>query len=711
MNSDTAATIASQLNITYNQVNAVLQLLHEDGATVPFIARYRKERTNGLDEVAIAHIRDAYQKEEAFQKRKTFILGTLEEQGLLSEELASKIQTATDSVVLEDLYLPFKSKKVTRATKAKNKGLEPLAKIIMSQPAQDAESLAERYVNPGKEVKDPKEALQGARDIIAEWVSEHANNRQIIRRQFQQQAQIEAKVVKAKKEEADKYRDYFDWSESLKRAPSHRLLAILRGADEGLLKFKVVVTDDSGVDKIKGFVLRGNNSCSEQVNLAIDDACKRLIFPAIANEVLQEAKAKAEEKAIEVFAGNVRQLMMEAPLGEKRLLAIDPGFRTGCKMVCLDAQGKLLNNETIYPHTGGAKQKEASKKVFNKIESYKVEAIAVGNGTAGRETEAFLKQIRVPKDIPVISVNESGASVYSASKLAREEFPEYDVTVRGAVSIGRRLMDPLAELVKIDPKAIGVGQYQHDVDQGKLKHKLDDVVLSCVNAVGVELNTASKELLTHVSGLGPGLAQNIVTYRDENGAFQQKSDLKKVPRLGNKAFEQAAGFLRIKNGKNPLDESAVHPENYDLVKKMAQSVGVSVKELVGNKDVLSQMDVTPFVSGEVGEPTLKDIIKELSKPGRDPRPPFKTTHFTEGVNSMDDLREGMVLPGVVSNITAFGCFVDIGVHQDGLVHVSELANQFVKDPNEIVTLRQNVTVKVLQIDKVRKRLALSMKQV
>ncbi|MGE4288058.1 MAG: Tex family protein [Salinivirgaceae bacterium] len=700
--------IAGQLAITYHQASAVIGLLNE-GATVPFISRYRKERTGGLDEVVIREIELQNKKFEELEKRKATVLETIREQGQLTDELARKITATFDPVELEDLYLPYKPKRRTKATVARELGLEPLAKQLMKQVSGAVEDIALAYVKG--EVSSIEEALQGARDIIAEWVSENQQARQKCRRVFEHDALIVSKVIKGKETEGIKYTDYFDFSELLKKCPSHRMLAMRRGESEGFLKISVEPEAESCLTLLEAQFVRGYTHSSEQVRLAVNDSYKRLIQPSLENEFKKRYKEKADEEAIQVFALNLRQLLLASPLGQKRILALDPGFRTGCKLVCLNEYGDLLHNETIYPHPPQNEKGTATKKILSLVNSYKIEAIAIGNGTASRETEAFIRHIRFDNDLQVFMVNESGASIYSASPIAREEFPDYDVTVRGAVSIGRRLMDPLAELVKIDAKSIGVGQYQHDVDQNKLKENLDFVVESCVNAVGVNLNTASKHLLSYVSGLGPKLAQNVVDYRKENGAFSSRKELKKVPRMGDKAFEQCAGFLRIPNAKNPLDNSAVHPESYAVVDAMAKDLGVEVGVLIADESVRKQIKPEKYVSPSVGLPTLNDILKELEKPGRDPRSKVKVFEFAEGVNTVNDLYEGMVLPGIVTNITNFGAFVDIGVHQDGLVHISMLANRFVSNPSEVVSLNQHVKVKVVSVDKERKRIQLSMKDV
>jgi len=699
--------IAKQLQISEAQVKKTIQLL-EEGATVPFIARYRKEMTGSLDEVQIAAIRDLMQLFLELEKRREAILKSIKEQEKLTPELEKAILAAETLSKLEDLYLPYKPKRKTRATAAREKGLQSLADQLFQQRMLNPEELAKSFVNIEKGVASVEEALAGARDIIAEETMEKAEAREEARELFIRHATVHSKVAKDKKESGIKYKDYFDWSEPLSKAPSHRILALLRGENEGVLNLSIDGPDGDVLYKLENRFITGRNACAEQVELALRDGYKRLLQPAMETEMRAMVKKAADEEAIRVFAENVRQLLLAAPLGQKRVLALDPGFRTGCKMVYLNEQGNLIENKTIYPHTGDRATQEAAAEIKNWVSNYKVQAIAIGNGTAGRETEAFVKGLQL-HGVQIIMVNESGASIYSASEVAREEFPDKDVTVRGAVSIGRRLMDPLAELVKIDPKSIGVGQYQHDVDQKKLQTSLDDTVISCVNAVGVELNTASKQILSYISGLGPQLAQNIIDYRAKNGAFKKRSELKKVPRLGEKAFEQAAAFLRIRGSENPLDASAVHPERYELVEKMAKDVGCKVKDLLESAELRNKISIQKYVNDEVGLPTLKDILNELAKPGLDPREEFEAFSFTEGVNEIKDLRVGMKLPGIVTNITNFGAFVDIGVHQDGLVHVSQLANKFVKDPNEIVKVQQKVMVTVTEVDEARKRIALSMK--
>ena len=666
-------------------VKNTLELLNED-CTIPFISRYRKERTGNLDEVQIGTIVKFKEQFETLEKRKQAILKTLQEQDVLTLELKQKIESAPDLTTLEDLYLPFKKKRKTKAETARQLGLEPLAKIIMSQNASDIESIAYKYVKGAIESEDA--ALEGARYIIAEWINERTDIRNNIRYQLERFAMISTKVVKAKETEdnAQKFKDYFDWEESLSRIPSHRLLAILRAEKEGFVKIKITIDDERALDKIEQRIIRSNNSCATQIAIAIKDAYKRLLLPSLSNEALQIAKEKADEAAITVFAKNLKQLLLGSPLGEKRVLAIDPGYRTGCKVVCLDAQGQLLYNETIYPHAPKNDSIEAMKKISSLADAYKTEAIAIGNGTASRETETLIRKIRFKNNIQVFVVSEAGASIYSASKIAREEFPNYDITVRGAVSIGRRLQDPLAELVKIDAKSIGVGQYQHDVNQTKLQKSLDTVVENCVNAVGVNINTASKPLLSYVSGIGSKLAENIFNYRNENGVFFSRNDIKKVPRLGGKAFEQGAGFLRIKEAKNPLDDSAVHPEQYALVTKMAKDLGKQVQDLIGNSELLKKIKLEQYCTELVGLPTLEDIVKELEKPGLDIREQAKIFTFNQNIKTIHDLHEGQLLPGIVNNITNFGCFVDVGIKESGLIHVSNLSDSFVKDVNEHVRL-------------------------
>nr|WP_091694459.1 Tex family protein [Algoriphagus locisalis] len=701
--------IAAELQIKPHQVDATVKLLDE-GGTVPFISRYRKEATGELDEVQVAAIRDRVLQLRELAKRKEAVLKSIEEQGKLTPELKDKVNAAETMSKLEDIYLPYKPKRRTKATIAREKGLEPLAELVFEQKSIDLEAEAEKFVDAGKEVNSIEEALQGARDIMAEWINEKAELREKMRKLFLEEGVFSSKVLPGKEQEAIKYKDYFDWSEPIKTAPSHRVLAMRRGEKELFLMLDSVPEEASAICQIEKMILAdAANSSVEQVRLAIKDCYRRLLKPSMETEVRLLTKRKADEEAIKVFTENLKQLLLGAPLGEKSVMAIDPGFRTGCKLVCLGPQGQFLHYEAIFPHEANRRSQEAAMNVKGLVEKYAIEAIAIGNGTAGREAEAFVKGLGLPKSVIITMVNESGASIYSASDVAREEFPDLDLTVRGAVSIGRRLMDPLAELVKIDPKSIGVGQYQHDVDQNALKNALDDTVMSAVNGVGVEVNTASKQLLTYVSGLGPTLAQNIVEFRNENGPFKSRSQLKKVPRLGDKAFEQAAGFLRISKAKHPLDSSAVHPERYALVEQMAKDVNASVSDLMSSEELRNRISLKNYVSETVGLPTLQDILEELAKPGRDPRESFEVFAFEESVNSMADLKVGMKLPGVVTNITAFGAFVDVGVHQDGLVHLSHLADRFVKDPNEIVSVNQKVQVTVMEVDIPRKRIGLSMK--
>lgn len=701
--------IATALKLPVHRVENTLKLL-QGGATIPFISRYRKEATGGLDEVQIGDIHTRYEKLCELAKRKETVLSTIEEQGKLTDALRERITNCWDTTELEDIYLPFKPKRKTRAEVARQKGLEPLAMLLLMQRENNLSARVRPFVKG--EVKDEEDALKGARDIIAEQVNEDERARNLIRNQFSRQAMIISKVVKGKEKEeaALKYRDYFDFSEPLKKCTSHRLLAIRRGEAEGILKVSITPDDETAcTERLERQYVHGNGVCSAQVAEAVNDAYKRLLKPAIETEFSALSKEKADEEAIRVFAENLRQLLLAPPLGQKRTMGIDPGYRTGCKVVCLDAQGNLLHNEAIYPHPPKSETALAGRKLVKLVEQYKIEAIAIGNGTASRETERFVTSQRYDREVQVFVVSEDGASIYSASKIAREEFPEYDVTVRGAVSIGRRLMDPLAELVKIDAKSIGVGQYQHDVDQTKLKASLDQTVESCVNLVGVNVNTASKHLLTYVSGLGPTLAQNIVNYRAENGAFHSRKELLKVPRMGAKAFEQCAGFLRIPHADNPLDNSAVHPESYAIVEKMAKDLKCSVDDLIKNKDLRSQIDIKNYVTDTVGLPTLTDIMQELDKPGRDPRQKIQVFEFDKNVQTIDDLREGMELPGIINNITNFGCFVDIGIKENGLVHISQLADKFVSDPTTVVSMHQHVRVRVLSIDHERKRIQLTMK--
>jgi uncharacterized protein len=699
--------IAAELAVAEKQVIATIEFLDE-GATVPFISRYRKEMTGSLDEVQVAAVRDRFQQLRELDKRREAILKALAALDKLTPELEAQINEATNIATIEDIYLPYKPKRKTRASEARKKGLEPLALLILEQGKGDPDSAAAAFLNAELGVNSTEEALAGARDIIAEIVNESVEVRTSMRKYFQQKASFKSSVLKGKEEEGIKYKDYFEWEEPLKAAPSHRVLAMRRGENESILKLETMPEEEGAITILEEQFVKGNSPGSKQVKLAIHDCYKRLLGPAMETEIRSLSKDKADEEAIRVFAENARQLLLAAPMGQKNVLAIDPGFRTGCKVVCLDRQGKLLENTAIYPHTGQGNVKNAADKIIELCKKYEVEAIAIGNGTAGRETEVFIRGLQLP-EITVVMVNENGASIYSASDVAREEFPTQDITVRGAVSIGRRLMDPLAELVKIDPKSIGVGQYQHDVDQGKLQQSLDDTVMSCVNAVGVELNTASKQVLAYVSGLGPQLAQNIVTYRNENGAFKNRESLKKVPRLGDKAFEQAAGFLRIRNAEHVLDASGVHPERYALVNKMARDLNCTVAQLVKDTELRKQIKLQQYVSEEIGLPTLNDIMSELAKPGRDPREQFEAFSFTDGVNEVSDLKIGMKLPGIVTNITNFGAFVDIGVHQDGLVHTSQMSDRFIANPNDVVKVHQKVEVTVMEVDVVRKRISLSMK--
>ncbi len=699
--------ISKELSITQKQVSTTLALLDE-GATIPFISRYRKEMTGSLDEVQITAIRDRILQLRDLDKRKEAVLKSIQDQGKLTPELEELVRGAETMSSLEDIYLPYKPKRRTRALIAREKGLQPLADYLMEQKSGDIEPFAEQFLNEELGVNSLEEAFAGARDIIAETVAEDAEVRAQVRKVFLEKGNFVSRVVPGKEEAALKYKDYFEWSEPLDKAPSHRVLAMRRGEKEELLYLDIEVEEELVIPKIEKVYLKGNNEAAKQVELALYDGYKRLLKPSMETEIRVLTRQRADEEAIKVFADNVRQLLLAAPLGQKRLMAIDPGFRTGCKTVVLDAQGNLLENTAIFPHNGSGGVAEAERTIKYLVSKYDVEAIAIGNGTAGRETEDFVRKLGL-KDVTIVMVNESGASIYSASEVAREEFSDYDVTVRGAVSIGRRLMDPLAELVKIDPKSIGVGQYQHDVDQNKLQSALDDTVVSCVNAVGVELNTASKQILSYISGLGPALAQQIVNYRKENGPFSSRRELKKVPRLGDKAFEQAAGFLRIRNAKHPLDASAVHPERYELVEQMAKDLGVGVIELMKDEQLRKKIDLKKYISDEVGLPTLNDIIAELAKPGLDPREQFEAFSFTDGVNAISDLKVGMKLPGIVTNITNFGAFVDIGVHQDGLVHLSQLANHFVSDPHEVVKVKQQVMVTVTEVDEKRSRIALTMK--
>ena len=699
--------VAKKLGLHEWQVENTIRLL-DDGATIPFISRYRKEMTGSLDEVKLMHIKDEYERLKELEKRRESIIKSIEEQGKMTPELREKIDAALTMAELEDIYLPYRPKRRTRATIAKEKGLEPLAEIIMNQQELNPQSKAKEFLND--KVAIVEDAIAGAKDIIAESISEDEKARGRMRRLYEREAVIFSKVVKGKEAEGIKYSDYFDWAEPLKKCPSHRLLAMRRGEEEGFLRFSIEPDDENAIEILDNIFIKGNNASSVLVGEAVRDSWKRLLSSSMETEFRNISKEKADEEAIKVFADNLRQLLLASPLGEKNVLAIDPGYRTGCKIVCLSKQGNLIHNETIYPHPPQNETAMSVKKILSLINAYKIEAIAIGNGTASRETEDFIRWIKYDRDLQVFVVSEAGASIYSASKIAREEFPDYDVTVRGAVSIGRRLMDPLAELVKIDPKSIGVGQYQHDVDQAKLQNALDDVVMSCVNAVGVEVNTASGHLLTYVSGLGPQLAQNIVDYRTENGPFSSRSGLLKVKRMGAKAFEQSAGFLRIRGAENPLDSSAVHPESYHVVEKMAGDLGVEVKELMMNEEKRKEIKPEKYVTAATGLPTLIDIIDELAKPGRDPRTKIKEFRFAD-IHSLEDVKEGMVVPGIVTNVTKFGAFVDIGVKQDGLVHISNLSRTYVQDPSTIVKLHQHVMVKVIAVDLERKRIQLSMKDV
>ncbi len=699
--------IAQRVNIPLRQVKNTVELL-EEGATIPFISRYRKEHTGSLDEVQIGEIRDELHKLKELHKRQEYILKTIEEQEKLTPELKKKIEECLDPVQLEDIYLPYKPKRKTRATVARDKGLEPLAKILMKQEEMQVEKAASAFLS--EEIESVEDALQGARDIIAEWINEDQRARKTVRYHFDREAVISSKMVKGKEEEGEKFKDYFEFAEPLKKCPGHRILAMRRGEQEGFLKISVEPKAAQVCDALADHFVKNPYDVGQEVEEAMKDSYKRLMQPSIENEYKALHKEKADQEAIKVFADNLRQLLLASPLGQKRVLALDPGFRTGCKLVCLDEQGNLIHNATIYPHPPQQDRAGSTRKVSSLVEQYKIEAIAIGNGTASRETERFVRMLRFPHDLEVYVVNESGASIYSASKIAREEFPDYDVTVRGAVSIGRRLMDPLAELVKIDPKSIGVGQYQHDVDQGNLKKSLDEVVESCVNLVGVNLNTASKHLLTYVSGLGPALAQNVVDHRQEIGGYTSRKQLKKVARMGEKAYEQCAGFLRIEGAENPLDNTAVHPESYHIVESMASDQKVDLKQLVKDESLVKQIDLNKYVQGDIGLPTLKDIQSELEKPGRDPRAQIEVFEFDQTVFTLEDLKPGMELPGIVTNITKFGAFVDVGVKQDGLVHISQLADRFVKDPNEVVKIHQHVKVRVLEVDISRKRIQLSMKK-
>lgn len=702
--------IAAELNLKPDQVQRVVELLLE-GSTIPFIARYRKEVTGSLDEVVLASIRDRHEQLIELDKRKEAILKSIEKQEKLTPALVKIIEEAGTLNELEDIYLPYKPKRKTRASVAREKGLEPLALSIFEQGKIDLDKIVAGFVDAEKGVANDQEALEGARDIMAEWISENQEARQKVRELFWDAGVVAASVIKSKAEteEAQKFKDYFDWKEPVKKVPSHRLLAMRRAEKEGYITLDIAPTEEQVILTLEKQFVKSSSAAGEQVRLAVKDSYKRLLRPSLETEVRVESKVKADAEAIQVFALNLKKLLLASPLGQKRVLALDPGFRSGTKLVCLDEQGALLFNTVIYPHEPQRETAKSATIVLGLCDRFKIEAIAIGNGTASRETEAFVKSIGLPKEILIVMVNESGASVYSASDVAREEFPDHDITVRGAVSIGRRLTDPLAELVKIDPKSIGVGQYQHDVDQTKLKAGLDDVVMSCVNSVGVEVNTASKELLSYVSGLGPQLAKSIVEYRNQHGAFPDRQALRKIPRLGEKAFEQCAGFLRIRDSKNPLDASAVHPERYELVEKFAKDLGCTIKDLMTSAELRKKLELKKYVTDTVGLPTLTDILSELEKPGRDPREKFEVFSFEEGVNEIKDLKIGMVLPGIVTNVTAFGAFVDIGVHQDGLVHISHLSDRFIKDPNEAIAVQQKVKVTVLEVDIPRKRIALSLK--
>ena len=698
--------ISENLSMSERYVENVLKLFN-DGATIPFISRYRKEMTGGMDEVQITDIKNLYSKLHAILERKNSILSIIEGQGKLTEELKKRINDCWDIILLEDIYLPFKPKRRTRAEIARQNGLEPLAQILIQQKSDYIVDKAKQFITD--KVCDVESALSGAMDILAEWFNENERCRNIVRKHFKYSAEIKSKVIKGQEEVGIKYKDYYDFSESLKRCSSHRLLAIRRGESEGVLRVSITIDDEACLDDLSRIVIRGKSACTHYVKLSLSDAYKRLIKPSIETEFASDSKFKADNEAINVFAKNLHQLLLSPPLGSKRVLALDPGFRTGCKVVCLDAQGVLLHNETIYPHPPRNEFFQAQRKLQKLVEQYEIDAIAIGNGTAGRETEKFVQSIRFDRKVDAFIVCEDGASIYSASKLAREEFPNYDVTVRGAVSIGRRLMDPLAELVKIDPKSIGVGQYQYDVDQTKLRDSLNQTVESCVNSVGVNLNTASVQLLTYISGLGPQLAQNIVDYRNQNGPFNSRKELLKVPRMGEKTFEQCAGFLRITEGKSVLDNTSVHPERYDLVSRIAKDLNVTINELIKDKNLRNKIDLNKYVTSDCGLPTLNDIMLELDKPGRDPRTKIKVFAFDSSVKTIDDIKENMILPGVITNITNFGCFVDIGVHEKGLVHISQLADKYVSDPNDVVSLHQQVQVKVIQVDKERKRISLTLK--
>lgn len=700
--------ISQEFGVTARVAENVIKLLSE-GATVPFIARYRKEMTNTMNEETVADVKKRLEQLDELEKRKEFVLKSIAEQEKLTPELEKQINNAETLQDVEDLYLPYKPKRRTKAEIARQKGLEPLAKLIMSQNNDDVNGMAKRFINKEKDINNEEEALKGACDIMAEWISENINGRNKIRKIYHRDGVISSTLVKGKESEAQTYKQYFDFNEPIAKAPSHRILALFRAEDEGLLKVKLSINADDALNVLDSIFLRNDNASTDLVQDAIDDAWKRLLEPSLETEMRALYKEKADEVAVKVFAENLRQLLLAAPLGKKRVLALDPGFRTGCKVVILNEYGALVHNETIYPHPPQNEHGKAAAKIANLVQAYKIDVIAIGNGTAGRETEDFVKSIRFDRDITAVMVNESGASIYSASKVAREEFPDYDITVRGAVSIGRRLMDPLAELVKIDPKSIGVGQYQHDVNQKMLGDELNSVVESCVNAVGVELNSASEQLLSYVSGVGPQLASSIVKYRNENGGFTSRKQLLEVPRLGSKAYEQCAGFLRIHGAKQPLDASAVHPESYHIVEKMAKKLGVNVGELIGNEELIAKINPKEFIEKDFGIETINDIIDELKKPGRDPRKSFEVFEFDKNIRTINDLRQGMQLVGIVTNITAFGCFVDIGVHQDGLVHISQMSNSYITDPNQVVKLNQKVKVTVTDVDIPRKRISLSMK--
>lgn len=700
--------ISQEFGVTTRVAENVIKLLSE-GATVPFIARYRKEMTNTMNEETVAEVKKRLEQLDELEKRKEFVLKSIAEQEKLTPELEKQINSAETLQDVEDIYLPYKPKRRTKAEIARQKGLEPLARMIMSQNSDDVNGMAKRFINKDKEVNNEEEALKGACDIMAEWISENINGRNKIRKIYHRDGIISSTVVKSKEAEAQTYKQYFDFKEPIAKAPSHRILALFRAEDEGLLKVKLSIEANDALNVLDSIFLKNDNASTDLVQDAIDDAWKRLLEPSLETEIRALYKEKADEVAVKVFAENLRQLLLAAPLGKKRVLALDPGFRTGCKVVILNELGALIHNETIYPHPPQNEHGKAAAKIAHLVQAYKIDVIAIGNGTAGRETEDFIKSIRFDRDITAVMVNESGASIYSASKVARDEFPDYDITVRGAVSIGRRLMDPLAELVKIDPKSIGVGQYQHDVNQKMLGDELNSVVESCVNAVGVELNSASEQLLSYVSGVGPQLASSIVKYRNENGGFTSRKQLMEVPRLGSKAFEQCAGFLRIHGAKQPLDASAVHPESYHIVEKMAKKLGVKVEELIGNEELIAKINPKEFIEKDFGIETINDIIDELKKPGRDPRKTFEVFEFDKNIRTINDLRQGMQLVGIVTNITAFGCFVDIGVHQDGLVHISQMSNSYITDPNQVVKLNQKVKVTVTDVDIPRKRISLSMK--